>query len=211
MRKTIIMTSAALIFTGTTTFAQVKEPTDTIQVYFINHQIIKNFTGAELIGKTIKNYRILPSTYKDNDGRGKQHVLLLHEIITDEVAAGKNYNYKKPLVFIDGILNANGVNAVKPTDIKSMTIIKDPKLLSVYTQMGLKQSALQNGIIRIVTTKQKEDPIIYIVDGVEMTYSEVMKIPSDKIESMNLYKRGNEHKYVKEYGKKKDIVEIKTK
>ena len=65
--------------------------------------------------------------------------------------------------------------------------------------------------MRIVTKKQKVDPIVYLVDGEEMTYAEVLKIPSDKIKSMNVYKRGNDHKYTSKYGKNKDVMEICTK
>ncbi len=210
MKKTFIIAVAALLMGATNTFASTTQkdvvPMDTIRAYFIDGEHVKNFTGKELVGKTIKSYDINPSTYDNMDGKGACHVLLLHDIKTDKATPKP-----KPLVFIDGIMDANGLNAVKPADIVSMTVIKDPKILKIYSDMGLKDSALANGVVRIVTKKQKTDPIVYLVDGAEMTYNEVLKIPSDKIKSMNVYKRGNDHKYTAKYGKKIDVVEINLK
>lgn len=207
MKKTLLITLAALSMTATKTLAQTDAaPVDTTIAYFIDGQGVKNFTGKELIGKTIKKYDIIPSTYDNKDGKGT-HLLLLHDITTDKAPAVS----KKPLVFVDGIMDANGLESVKPADIQSMTVIKDPKILKAYKYMGLKDSALENGVVRIVTKKQKVDPIVYLVDGEEMTYAEVLKIPSDKIKSMNVYKRGNDHKYTSKYGKNKDVMEISTK
>ena len=208
MKKTLFIALAALSMTATNTVAQTASaPVDTLRAYFIDGKPVKNFTGAELVGRTIKKYDIIPSTYDNKDGKGFSHVLLLHDIKTDQAPK----NEPKPLVFVDGILDANGLKAVKPDDIQSMSVIKDPKILKVYQQMGLSEAALKNGVVRIVTKKQKEDPIVYLVDGAEMTYAEILKIPSDKIKEMKVYKRGNDHKYVAKYGKSKDVVEITTK
>ena len=207
MKKTLLIALAALSMTATNTVAQTASaPVDTLRAYFIDGKPVKNFTGAELVGRTIKKYDIIPSTCDNKDGKGS-HVLLLHAIKTDQAPK----NEPKPLVFVDGIMDANGLKAVKPDDIQSMSVIKDPKILKVYQQMGLSEAALRNGVVRIVTKKQKEDPIVYLVDGAEMTYAEILKIPSDKIKEMKVYKRGNNHKYVAKYGKNKDVVEITTK
>lgn len=210
MKKTLLIALAALSMTATRTLAQTATaPVDTLRAYFIDGKPVKNFTGAELVGKTIKKYDIIPSTYDNKDGKGFSHVLLLHDITTDHAPAKTAST--QPLVFIDGIMDANGMNTVKPADIVSMTVIKDPKILKVYKEMGLSDNALKKGVVRIVTKKQKVDPIVYLVDGAEMTYAEILKIPADKIKSMNVYKRGNDHKYAAKYGKKKDVVEITTK
>ena len=207
MKKTLFIALAALSMTATNTVAQTTSaPVDTLRAYFIDGKPVKNFTGAELVGRTIKKYDIIPSTCDNKDGKGS-HVLLLHDIKTDQAPK----NEPKPLVFVDGIMDANGLKAVKPDDIQSMSVIKDPKILKVYQQMGLSEAALKNGVVRIVTKKQKEDPIVYLVDGAEMTYAEILKIPSDKIKEMKVYKRSNDHKYVAKYGKNKDVVEITTK
>ena len=207
MKKTLFIALAALSMTATNTVAQTASaPVDTLRAYFIDGKPVKNFTGAELVGRTIKKYDIIPSACDNKDGKGS-HVLLLHDIKTDQAPK----NEPKPLVFVDGIMDANGLKAVKPDDIQSMSVIKDPKILKVYQQMGLSEAALKNGVVRIVTKKQKEDPIVYLVDGAEMTYAEILKIPSDKIKEMKVYKRGNSHKYVAKYGKNKDVVEITTK
>lgn len=208
MKKTLLIALAALSLTATRTLAQTTSvPVDTLRAYFIDGKPVKNFTGAELVGRTIKKYDIIPSTYDNKDGKGFSHVLLLHDIKTDQAPK----NEPKPLVFVDGIMDANGLKAVKPTDILSMSVIKDPKILKIYQQMGISETELKNGVVRIVTKKQKEDPIVYLVDGVEMTYAEVVKIPADNIKSMYVYKRGSDNKYVAKYGKKKDVVEITTK
>ena len=207
MKKTLFIALAALSMTATRTVAQTASaPVDTLRAYFIDGKPVKNFTGAELVGRTIKKYDIIPSTYDNKDGKGS-HVLLLHSIKTDQAPK----NEPKPLVFVDGIQDANGLKAVKPDDIQSMSVIKDPKILKVYQQMGLSEAALKNGVVRIVTKKQKEDPIVYLVDGAEMTYAEILKIPSDKIKETKVYKRGSDHKYVAKYGKNKDVVEITMK
>lgn len=212
MKKNIILTFAALAMTAAASMAQPAEPLDTTHVYVVDGKVIKDkdFTGAELVGKTIKQYDILKSTADNNDGKGFCHVLLMHHITTDKAPAEKAK--KRPVVFIDGTLSTyDNLNEVKPEDIRSIDVIKDPKMLAAYAAQGISEESLKNGVVRVVTKKLQADNLVYLVDGVQKTAAEVKRISSDKITAVHLVKKGASDKYAKQYGKDVDVVEISTK
>ena len=197
-------------FTATGMSAATAEPMDTVRAYVIDGQVVKNFTGEELVGKTVKSYTIIPSTCDNNDGKGFSHVLLLHSITTDKAPVEKAED--RPVVYIDGVLSTyESLNDHKPEDIKSIDVIKNDKILETYAKMGVSKEKLKNGVIRVTTKKLDADNLVYVVDGKKSTTVDVKKLPSDSIKSINLFKKGSDSKYAKLYGKDVDVVEISTK
>lgn len=197
-------------FTATGMSAATAEPMDTVRAYVIDGLVVKNFTGEELVGKTVKSYTIIPSTCDNNDGKGFSHVLLLHSITTDKAPVKKAED--RPVVYIDGVLSTyESLNDHKPEDIKSIDVIKNDKILETYAKMGVSKEKLKNGVIRVTTKKLDADNLVYVVDGKKSTTVDVKKLPSDSIKSINLFKKGSDSKYAKLYGKDVDVVEISTK
>lgn len=100
----------------------------------------------------------------------------------------------KALYFIDGVeTTSERVNSMDPSMIESVTVIKNKEALEKYGEKG------KNGVI-LVTTKQsakssvpgaivhsKETPI-YMVNGKEVSKSEVDAIDPSRIESMSVLK-----------------------
>lgn len=210
MKKTFSILLAAMSFTATGMSAATAEPMDTVRAYVIDGQVVKNFTGEELVGKTVKSYTIIPSTCDNNDGKGFSHVLLLHSITTDKAPVKKAED--RPVVYIDGVLSTyESLNDHKPEDIKSIDVIKNDKILETYAKMGVSKEKLKNGVIRVTTKKLDADNLVYVVDGKKSTTVDVKKLPSDSIKSINLFKKGSDSKYAKLYGKDVDVVEISTK
>lgn len=210
MKKTFSILMVAMFFTATGVSAATTEPMDTVRAYVIDGQVVRNFTGEELIGKTIKSYTIIPSTCDNNDGKGFSHVMLLHSITTDKAPAPKAED--RPVVYIDGVLSTyESLNEHKPEEIKSIDVIKNNKMLEAYAKQGVSKEKLKNGVIRVTTTKLNADNLVYVVDGKKSTTADVKKIPSDKIKTINLFKKGSDNKYAKQYGKDVDVVEIVTK
>lgn len=210
MNKAFSFLLAAMSFAATGMSAATAEPMDTVRAYVIDGQVVKNFTGEELVGKTVKSYNIIPSTYDNNDGKGFSHVLLLHSITTDKAPVEKAKD--RPVVYIDGVLSTyESLNEHKPEDIKSIDVIKNSKMLEAYEKLGVSKEKLKNGVIRVTTTKLDADNLVYIVDGKQSTPAEVKRIPSDNIKAINLFKKGSDSKYAKQYGKDVDVVEISTK
>lgn len=210
MKKTFSVLLVAMSFAATGVSASTAEPMDTVRAYVIDGQVVKNFTGEELVGKTVKSYTILPSTYDNNDGKGFCHVLLLHSITTDKASVKKADDH--PVVYIDGVLSTyESLNDHKPEDIKSIDVIKNSKLLEAYAQQGVSKEKLKNGVIRVTTKKLDADNLVYVVDGQKSTAVAVKKIPSDSIKAINLFKKGSGSKYAEQYGKDVDVVEIITK
>lgn len=146
MKKILFMLFAAFPFVAATAAA---ETTDTLRAYFIDGKYVKNFTGKELVGKTIASYDILYAPFSENEN-GPWHTLERHKIVTQGAAA-------------------------KTT----------------------------NGVVRAKT--------LYFVNGKGRSVSEVNKIPTGKIESINVYKKGSDNKYTARYGKNVDVIEITTK
>lgn len=210
MKKQFFLLSAAMSIVAASASATTAEPMDTIRAYAIDGQVVRNFTGKELVGKTVKEYDIIHSTCDNGDGKGFAHVLQMHRITTDKAPVKTEAD--RPVTFIDGIPTTyESLNDVKPEDIKSIDVIKNKKMLDAYAKQGVSEEKLKNGIIRVTTKKLQADNLVYLVDGVRKTTADVKRIPSDKIKSINLFKRGSSDKYAKLYGKDMDVIVISTK
>lgn len=210
MKNLFFLALAAMSVATTGASATTAEPADTTHFYSIDGHVVRHFTGKELVGKTIKSYQILPSTYTEENGKGASHVMMLHKITTNQAPVKSEAD--RPVVFIDGKqCSYDQLNALKTEDIKSVTVIKNPKLLSAYAKQGISEAKLKNGVLRIVTKQQQTDCVVYVVNGKEIPYKDLVKIPTENIKSVNVFKKGSASKYAKQYGSDAEIVEITTK
>ena len=100
----------------------------------------------------------------------------------------------KALYFIDGVeTTSERVNSMDPSMIESVTVIKNKEALEKYGEKG------KNGVILVITKQSakssvpgatvdsKETPI-YMVNGKEVSKSEVDAIDPSRIESMSVLK-----------------------
>lgn len=117
---------------------------DTLRIYTIDGERIPNFTGKELIGKTIKNYRIntnvLPTPKRD--------VTEIHIITTTTPPVAK----PAPHYLIKGReqeLTKEEFNKISPSKIKAIEILKEGT--KAIQERGLKD----DGRAYIIVTLEK--------------------------------------------------------
>lgn len=99
--------------------AMSSEP-DTLRVYSIDGQLYRNFSGKELVGKTIKSYNI----YYASD-MGGSHVIESHRIKTTTPPAATNKN--EPHYIIEGKkgeLTKEEMNKISPSQIVAINVLK---------------------------------------------------------------------------------------
>lgn len=116
MKKYIFIIAFALL--GIT--SSMASKADTLRIYTIDGERIPNFTGKELIGKTIKNYRIntnvLPTPKRD--------VTEIHIITTTTPPVAK----PAPHYLIKGReqeLTEEEFNKISPSKIKAIDVLKE--------------------------------------------------------------------------------------
>lgn len=139
--KKYIFTIAFALLSITNSMAS---KTDTLRIYSIDGERILNFTGKELIGKTIKNYRInttvLPAPKSD--------VIEIHIITTTTPPAPK----PDPHYLIKGReqeLTKEEFNKISPSKIKAIEILKEST--KAIQERGLKE----DGRSYIIVTLKK--------------------------------------------------------
>ncbi|MQN28463.1 hypothetical protein [Segatella copri] len=139
--KKYIFTIAFALLSITNSMAS---KTDTLRIYSIDGERIPNFTGKELIGKTIKNYRInttvLPAPKSD--------VIEIHIITTTTPPAPK----PDPHYLIKGReqeLTKEEFNKISPSKIKAIEILKEST--KAIQERGLKE----DGRSYIIVTLKK--------------------------------------------------------
>lgn len=116
MKKYIFTIAFALL--GIT--SSMASKADTLRIYSIDGERIQNFTGKELIGKTIKNYQVntnvLPAPKRD--------VIEIHIITTTTPPAPK----PAPHYLIKGReqeLTEEEFNKISPSKIKAIDVLKE--------------------------------------------------------------------------------------
>lgn len=139
--KKYIFTIAFALLSITNSMAS---KTDTLRIYSIDGERILNFTGKELIGKTIKNYRIntnvLPTPKRD--------VTEIHIITTTTPPVAK----PAPHYLIKGReqeLTKEEFNKISPSKIKAIEILKEGT--KAIQERGLKD----DGRAYIIVTLEK--------------------------------------------------------
>lgn len=140
MKKYIFTIAFALL--GIT--SSMASETDTLRIYSIDGEHIPNFTGKELIGKTIKNYQIntnvLPAPKRD--------VIEIHIITTTTPPVAK----PAPHYLIKGRkqeLTEEEFNKISPSKIKAIDVLKEGT--KAIQERGLKEDG--RGYI-IITLKE---------------------------------------------------------
>ena len=128
MKKYIFTIAFALL--GIT--SSMASEADTLRIYSIDGERIPNFTGKELIGKTIKNYKVnttvLPASKRD--------VIEVHIITTTTPPVAK----PDPHYLIKGReqeLSKEEFNKISPNKIKSIEILKEGT--KAIQERGLKE------------------------------------------------------------------------
>lgn len=140
MKKYIFTIAFALL--GIT--SSMASKADTLRIYSIDGERIQNFTGKELIGKTIKNYRIntnvLPTPKRD--------VTEIHIITTTTPPVAK----PAPHYLIKGReqeLTKEEFNKISPSKIRAIEILKEGT--KAIQERGLKD----DGRAYIIVTLEK--------------------------------------------------------
>ena len=140
MKKYIFTIAFALL--GIT--SSMASKADTLRIYTIDGERIPNFTGKELIGKTIKNYRIntnvLPTPKRD--------VTEIHIITTTTPPVAK----PAPHYLIKGReqeLTEEEFNKISPSKIKAIEVLKEGT--KAIQERGLKE----DGRAYIIVTLEK--------------------------------------------------------
>lgn len=140
MKKYIFTIAFALL--GIT--SSMASKADTLRIYSIDDERIPNFTGKELIGKTIKNYQIntnvLPAPKRD--------VIEIHIITTTTPPVAK----PAPHYLIKGReqeLTEEDFNKISPSEIKAIVVLKEGS--KAIQESGLKD----DGRSYIIVTLKK--------------------------------------------------------
>lgn len=137
--------------------------------------------------------------------------------VTIHISSAASDDKGKPLFYLDGVeITESRASSLDASIIESVSVLKDKAALEKYGEKG------KNGVILISTKKQekaslpgvtldpKETPVC-IVNGKEISQSEMDAIATDKIESVNVLK-GEHSKAV--YGNKyegRSVVVVKLK
>ena len=167
--------------------AEIKK--DTIHKYVIDKQVVENFNGTQLEGKTISKYII---AYK-NVGTvvEKNHVIFtgnktlsINGLDTKGILNGSIY---EGLIVVDGKeIDGKELNeVVKTGDMVSVDIHKPgSKVADSYGEKGKK------GVLMIVTKAGKaSNGTIYFIDGRRVEKAEVDKLLPGKIASIRVNKK----------------------
>lgn len=140
MKKYIFTIAFALL--GIT--SSMASKADTLRIYSIDGKRIPNFTGKELIGKTIKNYQVntnvLPAPKRD--------VIEIHIITTTTPPVAK----PAPHYLIKGReqeLTEEDFNKISPSEIKAIVVLKEGS--KAIQESGLKD----DGRSYIIVTLKK--------------------------------------------------------
>lgn len=166
---TTILSALCAIALGT---GSISATTDTVNVYTVDYQQVKNFDGSQLIGKKIESY-----TINTLDAIEPEKVVKVHFIITDAATAIKesdpqvifsgqisegqepsikivqvNPNVLPPTFIVDGkIVSKDYVDKLKPKNISSMEILKGSSGAEVCEKYGILPAS--SGIVLIHTKK----------------------------------------------------------
>ena len=158
MKKIIfILSLLSVLVCGSLKAAPLTAAPDTLQQYFINGQRVEKFDGSQLVGKTVEAYTIddIISPYTHEPVR-------VHSIVTEDanlpkpsstIQIRKASGQPDPVFVVDGKqVTKKDFEALNPTQIKSMTVIKNGSQESVKKYAGW-----ENGVILIETKKNGDN------------------------------------------------------
>ena len=170
---------------------------DTVTMYVINGEFIKNFNGSQLSGKTIKTYfidtteswnnrvivghAITTTDAKPVPGQGIRIIKLDDEILNPNGTPSTD-NTGMPLTIVDG---AEALAPPAPDDIISIEIFEPgSEKAKKYGKKG------ENGVMYVTTKKLGADAAeqIVIIDGKKSTEAELKALEQGKIKSVTVLK-----------------------
>lgn len=137
--KKFIFTIAFAMLSITSSMAS---KADTLRIYTIDGERISNFTGKELIGKTIKNYQVNTNVLPEP----KRDVIEIHIITTTTPPAAK----PAPHYLIKGReqeLTEEEFNKISPSKIKAIDVLKEGT--KAIPERGLKEDGRSYIIITL--------------------------------------------------------------
>ena len=191
---------------------------------YINTQTHKDTIYFTMDSLDIKNKNNTKSDLYYEDG---SHPKIISEEITIHNPSNKaiyntSYNLQnpKPLIIVDGKpATSEYLKSLNPDDIESMTVLKGKDAINAYGEKG------KNGVITIKTKLYKtgtsknanldnqfpNENILYILDGKEISKSDLLKVYSKETVSSLKVLKGKEAK--EKYGDKGDngVVEVISK
>lgn len=165
---TTILSALCAIALGT---GNISATTDTVNVYSVDYQQVKNFDGSQLVGKKIESYNIATL-----DALEPGKVVKVHSIITDAAPAIKegdpqviysgqisgdqeasirvvqvNPNDLPPTFIVDGeMVSKDYIEKINPKNISSMEILKGNSASEMCEKYGIPAGT---GIVLIHTKK----------------------------------------------------------
>lgn len=170
---------------------------DTVTLYVINGEFIKNFNGSQLSGKTIETYfidtteswnnrvivghAITTTDAKPIPGQGIRIIKLDDEILNPNGTPSTD-NTGMPLTIVDG---AEALAPPAPDDIISIEIFEPgSEKAKKYGKKG------ENGVMYVTTKKLGADAAeqIVIIDGKKSTEAELKALEQGKIKSVTVLK-----------------------
>ena len=186
MNKILLL--ALCIFAFNVQSAEVKQ--DTIHKYVIDKQVVTDFNGTQLEGKTISKYII---AYK-NEGKKviKNHVIYTEKptiTLQSTDQANSLRDKSNAIIIVDGKeMSQTDFQNIKPENIAGVVIHKaGSEVAKSYGKKG------EQGVVMVTTNanKDKGDPT-YIIDGKVATRKDLDKLSPEKIASINVNrKEGN--------------------
>ena len=130
-------------------------------VFVVNGTEVKDFTGQELVGKTVAKYRI-----ETTDGKVIHYIDLAEneKIVVVDTRTKKELNLRggvhgvsgtgklnKPMVVVDGKTSTQeALGKLSPSDISNITVLKNESAIKEYGPEAL------NGVIVVVTKHAAE-------------------------------------------------------
>ena len=130
-------------------------------VFVVNGTEVKDFTGQELVGKTVAKYRI-----ETTDGKVIHHIDLVEneKIVGVDTRTKKELNLRggvhgvsgtgklnKPMVVIDGkTATQEDLGKLSPSEISNITVLKNETAVKEYG------AEAANGVIVVVTKHAAE-------------------------------------------------------
>lgn len=182
MKKVLLIVFCAFSLNAHST--EVKQ--DTIHKYIIDKEVITDFNGSQLEGKSISKYII---AYKnDNNKVIKNHIIITEKpaIALQPSAKVDNSLPNNALIIIDcKVREKKDLENILPENILSIDIHKSgSKVAESYGEKG------KNGVVIINTKDSKTNNTpIYLIDGKRAEKKDVDKLSPEKIASITVNKK----------------------
>ncbi len=221
--KRIITTGilAAIISVGSL-FAQSNSDKT---VYVIDHKIIENFDGSQLLNKAIANYQVYDNnnvhiiftsdftkTNKIKHSEIKSESGVVNVVSYDakgnvvastkiepKAATGGIVDKDGVIYVVDGkVVTASTVNALDKGKITSIQVIKDKNNSDYqkYAKEVTKYAKVVPEAITVISTSNNNE-VIYVIDGECVSVSDFKTISSSKIAAMKVIKTKDDPNFQK--------------